>query len=51
MRSTMSEDRQSGLAMMQLHKRKLDELDFNELVTRFASLHPPRMLMDCVLVD
>ena len=51
LRSTMSEDRLSSLAMMKIHRKKVKELDLDILVQQFANMHPRRMLLPCVLSD
>ena len=51
LRSTISEERLSALALMKIHREKILNLDIDALVTTFANMHPRRMLLQCVLVD
>ena len=51
LRSTMTEQRLLGLAIMQIHRKKIEELDLDTLVTTFANKHPRRILLPCLLSD
>ena len=51
LRSTMSEDRLSGLAMMKIHHQKAKELDLDKVVALFANQHPRRMLLPNMLSE
>ena len=51
LRSTMAEERLAGLAMIKVHRRMVDDLDFDELIVTFANKHPRRMALPCVLSD
>ena len=48
-RSTMSEDRLSGLAMMKIHRNK--QLNMDTLVNKFTTQHPRRMLLTYVMTE
>ena len=45
LRSTMTEQQLSGLAIMQIHRKKIEELDLDKLVATFANKHPRRILL------
>ena len=49
MRSTMSEDRLTGLALMHTHKQLV--VDIPSIIDMFAREHPRRMKLECVLND
>ena len=51
LRSTMTEERLSSLAMIKVHREMVANLDFDKLVVDFANKHPRRMTMPCVLSD
>ena len=48
LRSTMTEQRLFALAMIKVHHRIVEELDFDKLVVDFANQHPRRMTLPCV---
>jgi hypothetical protein len=55
-RSTMSENRLSGLALMKVHQNLCNKLEFDgnkmgELVKSFEQLHPRKMKLSFVLAD
>ena len=41
----MTEQQLSGLAIMQIHRKKIEELDLDKLVATFANKHPRRILL------
>ena len=49
MRSTMSEDRLTGLALMHIHSDM--DINLDEIIDNFAREHPRRMKLDCILKD
>ena len=49
MRSTMSEERLTGLALMNIHRDM--NIDIDEVINIFAREHPRRMKMECILQD
>ena len=49
--SAMTEERLSSLAMIKIHRRTIDNLDFDKLVIDFANKHPRRMALPCVFLD
>ena len=51
LRSTMTEQRLSDLAMIKVHRNIVSELDFDKLVIKFANKHPRRMSLPCILSD
>ena len=51
LRSTMTEERLSALALIKVHRRMVADLDFDHLVVEFANKHPRRMALPCVLSD
>ena len=51
LRSTMTEQRLFALAMIKVHHRIVEELDFDKLVVDFANQHPRRMTLPCVFSD
>ena len=51
LRSTMTEERLSSLAMIKIHRDRVANLDFDKLVVDFANKHPRRMALPCVLTD
>ena len=51
LRSTMTEERLSSLAVIKIHREMVADLDFDKLVVEFANRHPRRMALPCVLSD
>ena len=51
LRSTMSEERLSSLAIIKIHRRMVDGFDYDKLVLKFAHKHPRRLSMPCVLSE
>ena len=51
LRSTMTEERLSSLAVIKIHREMIADLDFDKLVVEFANRHPRRMALPCVLSD
>ena len=51
LRSTMTEERLSSLAMIKIHRRTIDNLDFDKLVIDFANKHPFFCVIVHVLCD
>ncbi len=51
LRSTMTEERLSSLALIKIHRDMTATLNFNQLVVDFSNKHPRRMLLPCVLSD
>ena len=51
LRSTMTEERLSSLAMIKIHRTMIDNLDFDKLLIDFSNKHPRRMALPCVFLD
>ena len=51
LRSTMTNERLSDLAVIKVHRSMVESLDFDELVVTFANKHPRRMALPCVLSE
>ena len=51
LRSTMTEERLSSLAVIKIHREMVADLDFDKLVVEIANRHPRRMALPCVLSD
>ena len=51
LRSTMTEERLSSLAVIKIHREMVADLDFDKLVVEFSNRHPRRMALPCVLSD
>jgi glutamate/tyrosine decarboxylase-like PLP-dependent enzyme len=51
LRTTMSEERLSAVAMMKIHRRMVNNLDLDKLVLAFSNKHPRRMALPCLLSD
>ena len=51
LRSTMTEERLTSLAMIKIHRDRVANLDFDKLVVDFANKHPRRMALPCVFAD
>lgn len=49
LRSTMSQTRLTGLALLHIHYNM--DIDFDEIIRRFARLHPRRMELANILSD
>ena len=49
LRSTMTEERLSALAVIKVHRSMVEDLNFDQLVVTFANKHPRRMALPCVL--
>ena len=48
LRSSMTEERLSSLALIKIHRDMVANLDFDKLVVDFANQHPRRMTLSCV---
>ena len=51
LRSTMTEERLSALAVIKVHRSMIEDLNFDQLVVEFANKHPRRMTLPCVLSE
>ena len=51
LRSTMTEERLSALAVIKVHRGMVEDLNFDQLVVMFANKHPRRMALPCVLSE
>ena len=51
LRSTMTNDRLNGLALMYVHRNLTKQLDLDEIVDNFAREHPRRMEFLNILSD
>ena len=51
LRSTMTEERLSALAVIKVHRSMVEDLNFDQLVVTFANKHPRRMALPCVLSE
>ncbi len=51
LRSTMTEERLSSLALIKIHRDMVKDLDFDKLVVDFANKHPRRMALPCVFSE
>ena len=51
LRSTMTEERLSSLAIIKIHRDTVANLDIDKLVVDFANKHPRRMALPCVFRD
>ena len=49
LRSTMTTERQSGLAMINIHYGR--EIDIDEIINTFATRHPRRLSLKNILTD
>ena len=50
LRSTMTEERLSALAIIKVHRSMVEDLNYDKLVVVFANNHPHRMALPCVLI-
>ena len=51
LRSTMTNERLSALAVIKVHRSMVEDLNFDQLVLTFANKHPRRMSLPCVLSE
>ena len=51
LRSTMTEERLSALAIIKVHRSMVEDLNHDELVVAFANKHTRRMALPCVLIN
>ena len=51
LRSTMTEERLSALAIIKVHRSMVEDLNHDELVVAFANKHTRRMALPCILSD